>query len=366
MVITVEKKEFADAVNIASRFAERRSVTLPVLAGIAIIAGDDGIKLRATNLETGIDLRVEGTITDPGVIALPATVLREITSSFGGNGSMTLEHAGETAVITSDNGTSTLKTLSYEDFPILPLPESPKATFTLSGEALSTLIGSVVACASTSTVRPELASVLISAEGGVIKAVATDSFRLAEKKSSVSQKIPPFSMLIPAKNAVDILQALPEEEITISIDDHQCSFSWKEGILTTRLVANSYPDYSQIIPKSFVSEATVLRKDMESALRRVAVFSDAFQKVRLAFSTGEKRLVLSARNNDIGESSERIPASVSGESIELSFNHRYLSTPLTLTAADSITVSASGMGRAAIIRGTGDTTFLYLVMPMNQ
>jgi DNA polymerase III subunit beta len=366
MIITLGKKEFAEAVNTVSRFAERRSATLPVLAGIAIIAGDDGIKLRATNLETGIDLRVEGNIKDPGVIALPATVLREITSSFGGTGSMTLEHAGETVVITSDNGTSTLKTLSYEDFPILPLPESPKAKFSLGGDVLQNLVGAVAACASTSTVRPELASVLLAAEGGVIKAVATDSFRLAEKKTSLSGKIPPFSMLIPAKNALDILQALPDEEIQIALDDHQCAFSWKNGVLTTRLVANAYPDYSQIIPKSFVSEATILRKDFESGLRRVSVFSDAFQKVRVAFSVADKQVMLAARNSDIGESSEHIPASITGESIELSFNHRYLAAPLSLIASDSITVSASGIGRAAIIRGTGDTSFVYLVMPMNQ
>ena len=79
MIITLEKKEFAEAVSIASRFAERRSATLPVLAGIAILAGDAGIKLRATNLETGIDLLVVGTIKDPGVVALPASILREVT-----------------------------------------------------------------------------------------------------------------------------------------------------------------------------------------------------------------------------------------------------------------------------------------------
>ncbi len=366
MVITLGKKEFAEAVNTVSRFAERRSATLPVLSGIALIAGDDGIKLRATNLETGIDLRVEGTIKDPGVVALPASVLREITSSLSGAGSLSLEYAGETVVITSDNGKSTIKTLPYEDFPTLPLPESPKATCTLSGKLLGSLMGSVVSCASTSTVRPELASVLLSVEGGVMKAVATDSFRLAEKKTTLTGSVPPFTILIPAKNVIDILQALPEEDILVSLDDHQCAFSWKTGMLVTRLVAVSYPDYTQIIPKSFVSEATLLRKDLESGLKRVAVFSDTFQKVRVSVSVKEKTLALSARNNDVGESAENIPASVTGDSIELSFNHRYLSAPLPLMTTDRITLSASGIGRAIVLRGTGDTSFLYLVMPMNQ
>ncbi len=199
MVIILDKKEFAEAVQSVARFAQRTSASLPVLSGIAIIAGDDGIKLRATNLETGIDLLLAGTIKESGVVALPASVLREITASLSGTGPLALEQSGNTVSVKSGTGTSSLKTLSYEDFPVLPLPESPKAIFSLPGAVLKALITSVASYASVSTVRPELASVLVTAEGGSLTAVATDSFRLAEKKISLSGTIPPFSMLIPAR-----------------------------------------------------------------------------------------------------------------------------------------------------------------------
>ena len=366
MVITLGKKELTEAVNIVSKFSERKSTTLPALAGIAILAGDAGIKLRATNLETGADIQIEGTITDPGIVVVPAQVLREIASSFNGTGTVTIEHAGETVVINSDTGKSTLKTLPYEDFPTLPLPESPKAKFSLRGADFKTLISSVVGCASTSTVRPELASVLITSAGGVLTAVATDSFRLAEKKITLTGTVPQTSLLIPAKNITDILGALPDSNIEISLNDHQCAFTWEKGVLTTRLVSVSYPDYTQIIPKTFIAEATVLRKDIENTLKRVAVFSDTFQKIRIHFAIKEKKLLFSARNNDIGESDEGVVGLLTGEEIELSFNHRYMSAPLSLIPKDSITISASGIGRAVVIKGTGDTSFLYLVMPMNQ
>lgn len=366
MIIKVDKKELAQAVGTVARFAERRSATLPVLSGIAIVAGDDGIKLRATNLETGIDYKVSGEIKTPGVVAIPASTLREITSSFTGTGFVTLEHGGDTVVITSEMGRSTLKTLAFDDFPTLPFPDSPKAKFSLPGASLRTLITTVAPCASPSTVRPELASVLISYEGGALKAVATDSFRLAEKRLSVEGKISPFSMLIPAKNALDIVQTIPDDAVEVLIDEHQCAFSWPSGIVTTRLVTLSYPDYTQIIPKSFVSEATLLRKDLESSLKRTAIFSDTFQKVRLAMNASDKRVTLTARNSDVGETSEGIPASVTGDAIELSFNHRYLTAPLSSISAESLTLSASGIGRPLVMRGTGDTSFLYLVMPMNQ
>ncbi len=366
MIIILDKKEFAEAVQSVARFAQRTSASLPVLSGIAIIAGDDGIKLRATNLETGIDLLLSGTIKEAGVVALPAAVLREITSSMSGTGPLTLEQSGSTVTVTSGTGSSTLKTLAYEDFPVLPLPESPKAAFSLPGAILQSLITSVAHYASVSTVRPELASVLLGAEGGVLTAVATDSFRLAEKKINLSGTIPPFSLLIPAKNALDIVQVLPDTDISVSLDDHQCVFTWKGGLVTTRLVAASYPDYAQIIPKASVGEAVVLKKDFEAALKRTAVFSDAFQKVRLALVTPEKRVTLSSQNSDVGEAQESISGNLSGDSAELSFNHRYLSAPLSSITSESVTLSVSGVGRAMIIRGTGDPSFLYLVMPMNQ
>ncbi len=364
MVIILDKKEFAEGVASVARFAQRTSASLPVLSGIAIIAGDDGIKLRATNLETGIDLSLSGTIKEPGVVALPANVLREITASISGSGALTLEQSGSTVSVNSGTGKSTLKTLAYEDFPVLPLPESPTATFSLPGAVLRALISSVASYASVSTVRPELSSVLLRAEGGTLTAVATDSFRLAEKKIALSDSIPPFSLLIPAKNALDIVQTIPDTDVGVSLDDHQCVFTWKGGLVTTRLVAANYPDYAQIIPKASVAEATLLKKDFEQALKRTAVFSDAFQKVRLSF--GEKKVTLSSQNSDVGDSTESVLGNVTGDAIELSFNHRYLGAPLSLISAESITLSASGIGRAMILRGSGDTSFLYLVMPMNQ
>ena len=366
MNISIDKKVFTDAVAIVARFAERRTATLPVLTGVAILAGDDGIKFRATNLETGIDLKVDGEIKNQGVIALPATILRDIASSLSGSGNITIEHAGDTALIAAGKAKSTVKTLPYEDFPSLPLPEDTKTQFSLPGTVLKELINAVAACASPSTVRPELASVFLSAEGGVVKAVATDSFRLAEKKVSTSGKVSPFTILIPAKNAIDIMQTIPDGDVTVRADEHQCAFIWSDGTAVTRLVAMSYPDYAQIIPKNFAAEATLLRKDFEGGLKRVAVFSDSFQKVRIGFDPKGKSVSLSAKNADVGESSENLPASTSGESVELSFNHRYLGTPLPLISAESISLSAAGIGRPLIVKGVGDTSFLYLVMPMNQ
>ena len=366
MNISVEKKLFSEAVHIVARFAERKSATLPALSAVLIVAGDDGIKMRATNLETGIDFKVPGQCVSEGVVALPAATLQQLAGSFTGEGKISIEHIGDTALLVSGTARSTLKTVPYEDFPTIPLPDHQNKTFTVSGAVLRTLFSQLASCASVSTVRPELSSIFLSLEGGVLTTVATDSFRLAEKKVPLSNKGAQGAILVPAKNAAEIAQALPDEEITVRFDEHQCAFESASAVLVTRLTNASYPDYRQIIPKESVVESTVLRKDFETALKRTTVFSDSFQKVRLSFSPEKKQLAFYAHNTDIGESLETITARIDGGDLEISFNHRYLSAALPLTTAESLILSAAGIGRPLVIRGAGDASLLYLVSPMNQ
>lgn len=366
MIISIEKKKFSEAVHIVARFAERKRTTLPALSSILIIAGDDGIKMRATNLETGIDFKLEGECITKGVVAIPAIILQQIATSLTQDGKITIEHTGDIISIISGTSKSSIKTTPYDDFPSIPFPENPKNRIVLSGVILRSLFTSTASCASSSTVRPELASIYISIEGGVLTAVTTDSFRLAEKKIPLINKGTQGKFLIPAKNALDIAQALPDDEIIMSFDEHQCAFVGTTGMLVSRLTNAVYPDYRQIIPKESIVEAIMLRKDFENALKRTTIFSDLFQKVRINFDPKKNLFSFFARNADIGESSETIPARISGNALELSFNHHYLSAVLSLTEAESISILAAGIGRPLIIRGIGDTSLLYLVSPMNQ
>lgn len=365
-MISIEKKIFSNTVHTVSRFADKKNMTLPALSSVLIIGNDEGIKMRATNLETGIDWNIQGVCTSQGVVAVPALLLQQIAGSLSQEGSIELEQVGDTLLLKGGTGKSSIKTVPYEDFPSIPFPENPENTIVISGTVLKNLFSSIATCASPSTVRPELASIYLSIEGGQLTVVATDSFRLAEKKVSIPNKGTQGKILIPAKNALDIAQALSDAEVTISFDEHQCSFTTDQGVVVSRLTNSIYPDYRQIIPKESVVEVVVLRKDFENALKRTAIFSDMFQKVRLGFDPKKNQISLFAKNSDIGESSETLSARVSGDALELSFNHRYLTAFLSLTNAESISLIAAGVGRPLRIIGVGDASLLYLVSPMNQ
>src|SRR3989344_5173737 len=366
MNISIEKKVFSESVYKVARFAERKSTTLPALSSILILAGDEGIKMRATNLETGIDLKVKGTYTTDGVVAITATILQQIAGSLSGEGTIAIEHTGDVISLTSGTSKSSIKTVPYDDFPSIPFPENPQNKIVLPGITLRTIFTTIASCASVSTVRPELASIYLSIEGNILTVVATDSFRLAEKKVPLSNKGVQGKFLVPAKNALDIAQALPDDDVTISFDEHQCAFVSSEGMIVSRLTSATYPDSRQIRPKKTTVEAVILRKDFETAMKRTTIFSDSFQKVSLRFDPKKNQFSLFAKNNDIGESLETLAAKVSGSDLNLSFNHRFLSTIFSLTGAESVSLTAAGIGRPLIIRCVGDNSLLYLISPMNQ
>lgn len=322
--------------------------------------------MRATNLEVGIDLKIEGNVKTSGAVAVPAVLLQQIASSLSGEGSVTLEHTGDTLLIISGTGKLSLKTTPYDDFPSIPFPENPKHRLVLPATTLRTILTSIAGCASVSTIRPELASLFLSIERDTLTAAATDSFRLAEKKVPLATSNVRGTFLIPAKNALEIAQALPDDDIIASFDEHQCAFITSSLILVSRLTNAAYPDYHQIIPKESVVEAIVLRKDFETALKRTSIFADSFQKIRLTFDQKKKHLTLFAHNADLGESTETLGAQITGETIQIAFNYRYLATILALTSAENLSFSVAGIGRPLIIRGVGDTSLLYLVSPMNQ
>ncbi|MDP2649983.1 MAG: DNA polymerase III subunit beta, partial [bacterium] len=253
--------------------------------------------------------------------------------------------------------------------PSIPKPES-KQPHLISGRSLTSGFRGVLYSASTSLIKPELASVYVYYEDGYLIFAATDSFRLAEKKIQYREEkedIPPI--IIPAKNASELSRILEMEsdgDMEVFIDENQCSIRRNGLYVTSRIIDGSFPDYRSIIPKETTTEAVLLKEDFANTLKRGQVFSDKFGQVSLHIYPSKKQFTFSAHNADVGEVFDSLDAALTGEDLDISFNQRYLLECLQSVSADSISLSFAGVGKPLIIRGVGDNTFTYLVMPMNR
>src|SRR3989338_5327032 len=269
------KEQLEDALNKADKIAGKNP-SLPVLSGFYLDARQNSLVIKATNLDLGISISVPVKVSEPGIAVVPARVITSFISSLSNDRSITLNSKEQTLEVKTKGTKTTIKTLPSEDFPIIPEISNDNA-FSLPARDLVFGLRSVIYAAATGSIKPELSSVSITHEGEFLVFAATDSFRLAEKKIRV-KKIPHFKqILIPQKNAVEIIKIFDkgDEEVSISIEEHQMALRSQNIYLTSRIIEGTFPDYRQIIPKKISSKAVLLKQDLINSLKTSLIFSDA-------------------------------------------------------------------------------------------
>lgn len=364
MKIEIIKNGLRDALLLLDRITGK-NLSLPVLSNVLFLASDKGVTLRATNLDIGVEMNLPAKVHTEGVIAVPAGVLGNYLSFLQDQKNVTLELVGQNLALTSSAHSTVVKCAPYEDFPSIPVVRKGKHLVVDSAHLVQGL-RAVTFAASTSDIKQEFASVYLHADSGYLIAVSTDSSRLAEKRIPTTSIDEDFSVLLPIRNANEMLRLLDSVsgKIEVFSTGNQLSIITKDLYITSRLVDGIFPDYRQIIPKTIVAEATVLREDFMNSLKITNIFSGKLQQVRVVLDPQEKRLELGTRNDEVGETMNQVDATLKGERVDLVFNQRFLMDVLQTISQDSIVLQSGGNGKPLIIRGVSDQTYLYLVMPM--
>lgn len=364
MKVECVKLNLKDALLTAERFTGKQ-LSLPVLRYVLFIAGEKMLKIRATNLDLGIEIEIPARVEKEGVIAIPADTLGNFLSNLPHEKNVTIEQVGEHLTISGASYSTLIKGFGYEDFPTLP--------FVTRGVELQidskTLLGAFRAtqyAVATTDIKPEFASIYCYTDEQSLVMVATDSSRLAEKRIPLKKTPEQLSLLIPGKNVLEIIRALEniDGEIQIFATKNQISFHTEHMHITSRLIDGMFPDYKQIIPKQFQTEAIVLRQDIIDRLKLTTVFSGKLQQVRLKIYPNDKLFEVESRNDEIGETTHQIDATLKGDDVEFLLNQRFLMDVFSYIHTDSVSLSASGNARPLVIKGIGDHSFTYLVMPM--
>ncbi|MBX4189569.1 DNA polymerase III subunit beta [Candidatus Parcubacteria bacterium] len=366
MKIETIKEKLVEAVSRAEKVAGKNP-TLPVLSGLLLEAKDNTLSIRATNLDLGISLQLSVKVLEEGKVVVPAHVLSAFLNSLSKEKSLTLSAEAQTLIVNTSLTRTVMKTLPAEDFPVIP-EIGEDSSFSMPAKDMVSGIKAVAYAAAVGSIKPELSSVCIIHENDVLVFVATDGFRLAEKRVKV-KKAPNFErILIPQRNALEIARILDsvDDDVSVSIDENQIALRVGNIYLTSRVIEGLFPDYKQIIPKETVSKVVVLKQDLINSLKTALVFADNFNQLKLSVNPSKKQFEIESKNQDVGENVYTIPAALEGKEILLAVNHRYFTDCFTSVAADSLAISFAGEGRPVVVEGVGDKSFTYLVMPMNR
>lgn len=343
-----------------------KNLTLPILGSILFIASGKSLKLRAINLSLGIEIEIPAKVEKEGIVAISGNVIANIFSNFFETENITLEDVDGNLIIKTKKSKIKVKGQIYEDFPTIPAVSG--TNFEIESKKLVNGIKSVYYSSSPSDIKPEISSVFLYTNEDNLVFVSTDSFRLAEKKIKIKGIPEVKGLLIPYKNIAEILRIFGDlsENIKICFNKNQISFSCNNIYLTSRIIDGVFPDYRQIIPKDKKTEAVVLKQDLLNALKLSNIFSDKFNQLNLSIKIKEKIFELSSSNNDVGENKTYLDAALSGDDVDLGFNYKYFLDCFQSITTDSLSIKLNDSNKPIIVSPVSDTSFTYLIMPMNR
>lgn len=359
-----------EKLHIAVSKAEKvigKNINLPVLSCLLFETKGNNLIIRSTNLDLGLEISIPVKVEEKGKIAVPSNIINGFLNNLNEDKNIILETTENILKIHTQISEVSIKTLSSDDFPTIPVVDSEK-TIKINSRDLTNGIKSVIYSSSLSSVKPELSSVYIYTNEDGLVFVATDSFRLAEKVIKTRKNTDLNNVLIPFKNALDILKIIDntDTEMEINSTKNQISFFFDGIYLVSRVIDGVFPDYKQILPKEEKTKVVLLKQDLINALKISNIFSDNFNQMNIDVKRDEKEIKIKTKNSNIGENTNKIDASIEGDDIEVNFNYKYIADCLPSILSDSISLSFNGVNKPLVLRGISDKTFTYLVMPMNR
>ncbi|MSR73392.1 DNA polymerase III subunit beta [Candidatus Parcubacteria bacterium] len=351
----------------AERIAGRNH-SLPVINCILLEATKNSLIIRSTNLDLGVEITMPVKVVTEGSVAIPAGILGSFLSSISDDKTVILSVEENNLTVSTQKNQTHIKTYPKEDFPTIPVVMSDK-TFKINAGEFVRGLKSVWYSSAISSMKAELSSVYVYCNDDEdIVFVATDSFRLAEKKIQTKKAKEFGSLLIPFKNIPEIIRVLEEinGEVQVNLEKNQISFSYDGVYITSRVIDGIFPDYKQIIPKGNTTEVVMLKQDFINSLKIANIFSNKLNQINIKALPSKKVFELQTKNSDVGDNTNTIDAVFSGEDVDINFNYKYIVDCLQSIESDSVSLSFNGISKPLVIRGVSDKSFLYLVMPMNK
>jgi DNA polymerase III subunit beta len=348
-----------------SRVASTRSA-IQALSGVQLSAQSSGCELRATDMDVGLRVPLEAEVVREGTVVLPARLMLDVVRSLPAEQvSVELRAAEQDVEVVAGNATFHIRTLRSEDFPPFPEPD-PDSSVELPAEAFVSTATKVAGSASRDETRPVLTGILVSASDRELRMVATDSYRLSVKETTLESPLSSaFEVNVPARALQELARLVggdAEQSLSVSVRSNQVLFTLGRVVLSSRLIDGQFPNYRQLLPETFEHELRIAAPELTDVVRRMSLLAQKNAPLRLAFTQGE--LTVSAQTPDVGEARESLPVAFSGEDLEIGFNPEFLRAGLEAIDEGDVVLKLISPLRPGLIESGDESRFRYLIMPI--
>jgi len=371
MKVEILKDNFKKGLNIIEKIIGK-NLSLPILDNVLINTEESFLSLTSTDLETAIKLWILTKIHKKGKVVVPARFLSNFVSLLPEE-KVVLEEKKQNLLIECKNYKTQIQGYNPEEFPIIPEIKNPEF-LEVDNKKFCFGLSQIVEMASLSQTRPEISGIYFLFSNNLIKIVATDSFRLAEKTVPLGKKIKKeYSFILPQKPTREIINILGEREgkLKIYFSPNQTLFEFPmKGVshpqvqITSRLIEGEYPSYQEIIPKKFKTHIVLKKDKFLNQIKTASLFSGKINEVKITINLQKKEVEIFAQSPDIGESKSSLSAKIEGDPMQVSFNHKFLIDGLSNIKSSEVIFDLTKEEGPCVLKPMGDSSYIYVIMPI--
>jgi DNA polymerase III subunit beta len=365
MKFTCSRDDILREVSIAQEVISSKN-SLSVLSNVLLTAAKGELKLQATDLKVGFETSLPVEITQEGTTTAFCDKLLNILRSLP-EGEVELEQADPTMLRIrplSKKVDFQLRCIPSDKYPELARA-SDNMYFDFPQKDFIEMVSRTLFAVSDDETRYFMNGIFLEKRDDSLIMVATDGRRL----SFISRKIPVRmenmkGVILPPKILM-IVRKLSSGEgaLSLALTDKNVFIRLGATRLSSNLIDGQFPDYRRVIPDAQKYRATVEKKSLEDALRRVSLLVE--QKSRkVVFSLSDGALTIMSKESELGVATEELPCEYSGPQMSFAVNCMYMSEPLREIASQTVTMEFSDVNKAITLKPSPDEGYTNIIMPM--
>jgi DNA polymerase III subunit beta len=371
MKIEVLKNNLKRGLSVVERIT-KKNLTLPALSNVKLSTEKNFLRLDSTNLEISISWWILAKISEKGTVAVPANFLSSLIDLYRQE-KINLKAENNNLILETENQKNQIQGIDPEDFPIIPTIEK-KEICKINGKKIGEALTQVIDIPTISQVRPEISGIYFNFKKDSIKIVATDSFRLAEKKLKLKTNAEKeISFIVPQETARELINIINQEmgdlifyssNNQLLIENFNEEVSHTQVEILSRLIEGEYPQYQEIIPNKFKTQIILDREELYNQIKQAGLFSGKISEVKIGVNPKESKIKISSESSEVGKNESYLKAKIKGEAIEISFNYKFLIAGLQNIKSSEIIFELNGEDGAGVLKPVGDDSYIYISMPI--
>lgn len=364
MKIMCTKSNLLQGVNVALKAVSTKT-TLPILECILLEANNQAITLTSNDMELGIETTINGSVQEPGKIALNAKLFSEIVRKLPDNDITIQTNNSHQAIIVCEKSKFTISGQTGDDFPLLPEIERLQS-ITISQFMLKEVIRQTIFSISDNENAKLMTGELFDISENNLRVVSLDGHRISIRNIELKDRYENIKVVVPGKTLSDLSKILnggTEDEVNIYFTNKHILFEFDQTIVVSRLLEGDYYNIDQMLSSDYETKIQINKKEFLNCIDRASLLIRESDKKPIVINIQDDMMQLSIQSF-IGSMKEEIFINKEGKDLLIGFNPKFLMDALRVIDDEVIDIYMVNPKAPCFIRDMNES-YVYLILPVN-